>query len=70
MAGANAVQMVSALLKRGPTYLTEVRDGMARWLEEHEYESLRQMHGSMSLARCADPKAYARANYMRVLQSW
>ncbi len=70
MAGADAVQMVSALLQRGPAYLKEVREGMARWLEEHAYESLAQMRGSMSLARCADPKAYERANYMRLLQSW
>ena len=32
-------------------------------MEEHEYESLRQMQGSMNLARCANPKAYERANY-------
>ncbi len=70
MAGADAVQMVSALLQRGPAYLKEVREGMAVWLEEHGYESLAQMRGSMSLARCADPKAYERANYMRLLQSW
>jgi dihydroorotate dehydrogenase (fumarate) len=70
MAGADAVQMVSALLQRGPAYLKEVRAGMVHWLEEHAYESLAQMRGSMSLARCADPKAYERANYMRLLQSW
>jgi dihydroorotate dehydrogenase (fumarate) len=70
MAGADGVQMVSALLQRGPTYLKEVRERMANWLEEHAYESLAQMRGSMSLARCADPKAYERANYMRLLQSW
>jgi dihydroorotate dehydrogenase (fumarate) len=70
MAGADAIQLVSALLQRGPAYLKEVRDGMAAWMEEHGYESLAQMRGSMSLARCADPKAYERANYMRLLQSW
>jgi dihydroorotate dehydrogenase (fumarate) len=70
MAGADAVQMVSALLKRGPDYLREVREAMAQWLEEHEYESLQQMRGCMSLARCANPKAYERAHYMRLLQSW
>lgn len=69
MAGADAVQMVSALLQRGPAYLRRVREEMARWLEEHDYESLAQLRGSMSLARCADPKAYERANYMRILQS-
>jgi dihydroorotate dehydrogenase (fumarate) len=43
---------------------------MAQWLEEHEYESLGQMCGSMSLQRCPNPAAFERANYMRVLQSW
>jgi dihydroorotate dehydrogenase (fumarate) len=70
MAGAAAVQMTSALLMRGPSYLKEVRDGLARWLAEHEYESLRQMQGSLSLLRVEDPRAYERANYVKVLQTW
>lgn len=70
MAGANAVQMVSALLSRGPAYLTQVRNGIAHWLEEQGYESLRQMRGNMSLLRCDNPRAYERSNYMRILQSW
>jgi dihydroorotate dehydrogenase (fumarate) len=70
MAGAHGVQMVSALLQRGPSYLRQVRDDLARWLEEHEYESLSQMQGSMSLLRCDNPKMYERSNYMRILQSW
>jgi dihydroorotate dehydrogenase (fumarate) len=70
MAGASACQMVSALLWRGPHYLRTVREDLARWLEEHEYESLRQMQGSMSLQRVADPGAYERANYAKILQTW
>jgi len=70
MTGAHAVQMVSALLEKGPDELRLVREQMATWLEEHEYESLRQMQGSMSLERCPEPGAFERANYMRVLQSW
>jgi dihydroorotate dehydrogenase (fumarate) len=70
MAGAHAVQMVSALLAHGPGHLKEVRDQMSYWLELHEYESLRQMQGSMSLLRCDNPKAYERANYITLLQSW
>ena len=70
MAGAHATQMVSALLRHGPAHLRQVRDELARWLEEHEFESLRQMQGSMNLARCRDPRAYQRANYIRLLQSW
>jgi len=70
MAGADAVQMVSALLMHGPEYLGRVKQAMAAWMDDHEYESLDQMRGSMSRSRCPDPAAYNRANYMRTLQSW
>jgi dihydroorotate dehydrogenase (fumarate) len=70
MAGAHATQIVSALLQRGPGHLLQIRRDLERWLEELEFESLRQMQGSMSLLRCADPSAYRRANYIRLLQSW
>ena len=70
MAGAHAVQLVSALLRNGPGHLAKVRTEVERWLVEKEYESLRQMQGSMSLLRCPDPAAFERANYMRILQSF
>ena len=70
MAGAHGVQVVSAILQRGPKALTEIRDGMAAWLETHEFADLRQAHGSMSLAKVPNPGAYHRASYMRVLQGW
>jgi dihydroorotate dehydrogenase (fumarate) len=70
MVGAHITQMVSALLQHGPAYLGQVRSDLERWLEEHEFESLRQMQGSMSLLRCSDPAAYQRPNYIRLLQSW
>ena len=70
MAGADAVQMVSALLRRGPEHLRTVREEMERWLQEHEYDSLQQMRGSMNLARSPDPSALERSNYIRILQGW
>jgi dihydroorotate dehydrogenase (fumarate) len=70
MAGAHAVQIVSALLLKEPEYLRTIQEEMAIWMEEREYESLKQMQGSMNLLRSPDPGAYERANYMRVLQSW
>lgn len=70
MTGAQAVQMVSALLRNGPEYLKSIREGVVAWMQEHEYESVAQMIGSMSLQKCADPAAFERANYMRVLQSY
>ena len=70
MTGAHAVQLVSALLKRGPSYLATLKGELAQWLEEHEYHSLRQMQGSMNLEACPDAQVYERANYMLMLQSW
>jgi dihydroorotate dehydrogenase (fumarate) len=70
MAGASAVQMVAALLKHGPKQLAVVRRELTHWLEECEYESLRQALGSMSLERSPDPEAFERGNYVRALQSW
>jgi dihydroorotate dehydrogenase (fumarate) len=70
MAGADAVQMVSALLARGPGYLAAVREEVAGWMAEHDYLSLAQMRGSMNLGGCPDPAVYERANYMLILQRW
>ncbi len=70
MAGARVAMMTSALLKHGITHLAEVRDGLTAWMAEHEYESIRQMQGSMSRRSVADPGAFERANYMKVLRSY
>lgn len=70
MCGAHAVQMVSALLEYGPDHLRIIRHQVVRWLEEHEYHSLKQMQGSMSLERCPNPREFERANYMKILHSW
>jgi dihydroorotate dehydrogenase (fumarate) len=70
MTGAHAVQMVAALLLHGPQHLTRVREDLERWLIEHEYTSLAQARGSMSLLRSPDPEAFERGNYMKILQTW
>ena len=70
MAGAHAVQLVSALLTSGPEHLRVVREGVVRWMEEKEYASLEQMRGNMNLLRCPDPRAFERLNYARILHSW
>lgn len=70
MAGAHSVQMVSVLLKNGPDYLRTIKRDLEIWLEEHEYDSVRQLQGSMNLLRSPDPEAYERANYMHILQTW
>ncbi len=70
MAGANTVQVVSALLKHGPEHIGVLRAGLEKWMVEHEYDSVRQMRGSMSLQRCPDPEAFERGNYAKVLKTW
>lgn len=70
MSGAGGVQLVSALLKRGPGYIKTLRQELSAWLEAHEFESLEQMRGSMSMEHCPDPSPFNRASYMRVLQTW
>jgi dihydroorotate dehydrogenase (fumarate) len=70
MAGADAVQVVSALLRYGPSFLKTLRAEVALWLETNGYSSLAELQGSLSLNSCPDPQAYERANYMLVLQSW
>ncbi len=67
MAGAHAVQMVSAVLRHGPNRVRQVHEEMTRWLEDHEYESLEQAQGSMNLGRSPEPQEYERANYCRYL---
>ncbi len=70
MAGAHAIQVVSAVLKDGPSWISKTRDELSAWLSRKEYKSLRQAQGSMNLSRCPEPAVYERANYMRVLASW
>jgi dihydroorotate dehydrogenase (fumarate) len=70
MAGAHVTQMVSALLMNGPAHFQRVLDGLASWMTEHEWDSLADMRGNMSLLKVPDPDAYERANYMLMLQGW
>ena len=70
MAGARVAMMTSALLENGIGHLRTVRAGLLGWMEEHEYASIRQMQGSMSYRSVANPAAFERANYMKVLSSY
>jgi dihydroorotate dehydrogenase (fumarate) len=70
MAGAHSVQMVSALLIHGPEHITRTLEAIDFWLNEREYESLRQMQGSMNMDKVPDAAKLTRANYMKMLDSW
>ena len=62
--------MTSSLLKHGIDYIKIVEKNMIEWMEEHEYEYIEMMQGSMSHQSVAEPAAFERANYMRVLSSY
>lgn len=70
MAGASVAMTTSALLKNGIAKADEIVKGMESWMVEHEYESVQQMKGSMSQKAVAEPAAFERANYMKVLSSF
>jgi dihydroorotate dehydrogenase (fumarate) len=70
LAGASVAMMASVLLQRGTHHAFSVLTDLHRWLEEHEYDSVRQMCGSMSRRSVPDPTAFERGNYMRVLSSY
>jgi dihydroorotate dehydrogenase (fumarate) len=68
MVGADVTMLCSALLRNGVGHLRHVEQGVREWMEEHEYESVQQMQGSMSQQRCPDPGAFERAQYMRAVK--
>ncbi len=70
MAGACVTMVASELLRNGVVRLQEILVDLERWLVEYEYESVNQLQGSLSQINCAEPAAFERANYMRVLSSF
>jgi dihydroorotate dehydrogenase (fumarate) len=68
MVGANVTMLCSALMRHGINHLRHVERELGDWMEEHEYESVVQMQGSMSQIRCPDPRAFERAQYMRAVK--
>ncbi|MGB0742950.1 MAG: dihydroorotate dehydrogenase-like protein [Opitutales bacterium] len=70
MAGAHSVQMVSSLLINGPQRINQALQEFLKWMEEKEYNSLKELRGCLNYQHCPDPEALERANYMRVLNSF
>jgi dihydroorotate dehydrogenase (fumarate) len=62
--------VASTIYRYGVDRIRTIVDDMRAWLDEHEYESVAQLRGSMSQARCPDPTAYERVNYMKTLASF
>lgn len=69
MAGADVTMVCSTLLKNGIKHATTMLNDMRAWMEKNEYESVKQMQGSMSHKACEHPGAFERANYMKAISS-
>jgi dihydroorotate dehydrogenase (fumarate) len=70
MAGADVTMLCSVLLRHGIGQIRLIEQEMREWMEEHEYDSVRQLQGSMSQKNCPNPSAFERAQYMRSLQTY
>lgn len=70
MSGACCVQLASLLLHEGFDGFVRLQQGLVEWLTSHEYGSVRELVGTMSLERCPDPGVFTRANYVKILRSW
>jgi dihydroorotate dehydrogenase (fumarate) len=70
MVGADVTMLCSTLLRHGVQHLRHLERGLREWMEHHEYDSVRQMQGSMSQLRCCDPSAFERALYVRAVKDF
>ena len=69
MAGADVTMICSAIMRHGIQQLRTIERELREWLQEHEYESVQQLKGSMSQKNCANPSAFERAQYMQALST-
>jgi len=70
LVGADVAMTTSALLRHGPEHVATIEAELRQWMDEHEYESVTQLKGSVSAATSDDPAGFERANYVRTLHSW
>ncbi len=70
MVGADVTMLCSILLRKGIGAIRQIETDMCNWLSEHDYQSVRQLQGSMSQEHCPDPAAFERAHYMRAILSY
>ncbi|HUB01095.1 MAG TPA: dihydroorotate dehydrogenase-like protein [Terriglobales bacterium] len=68
MVGADVTMLCSTLLRNGINHLRSIEQGVRQWMEAREYVSVTEMRGSMSQARCPDPSAFERAQYMKAVK--
>ena len=70
LVGADVTHLCSVLLKKGPDHIAVLKQELEHWLQEHEYESVEQMKGSVSQSCAINPAALEHSNYMHVIKSY
>lgn len=70
MAGADATMLCSVLIRHGIQQISVIERELVAWMEEHEYESVTQLKGSLSQKNCPDPATFERAQYMRAISTY
>lgn len=70
LAGADVAMSTSALLRHGPEHAATVLEGLRRWMDDHDYETVAQMRGAMSHRSVPDPEAFERSNYIGALRNY
>src|SRR6266581_2840735 len=70
MAGADVTMLCSALMRHGITHIQRIEMDLTAWLEQHGYQSLGELKGTMSQKNCPDPGAFERAQYVRGLSTY
>jgi dihydroorotate dehydrogenase (fumarate) len=70
LAGANAVQVVSAIYKNGNTYIKTILNQIEAFMKEHEYTNIADFKGKLSQSKALDPAAYERVQFMKHFRSY
>ena len=70
LAGADVTMLCSTIIRHGIPQIAMIERDLVAWLEEHEYESVTQIKGSLSQKNCAEPAAFERAQYMKALTGY
>ena len=70
LAGANAVQVVSAIYKHGGERIGEMLHELENWMGKHEFESIDQFRGRMSQAKSSNPAAFERVQFMKYFRGY
>jgi len=70
LAGADVVQMVSAIMRHGPSYFAVMQSELRRWMESMEFARIDDIRGRLSLAKTDAPDAFERAQYIRIVSGW